>query len=148
MKFTKIAPKEDWIIVSIGDTSFKSEEKAAGRFFQFLSNSRMIKAAPIYWKAKTIDRVFYSSKDAEILNVSRMVEDTMFAARQVEILLFGDLKKHVKVIFFIDLEATLESIASSKQIDWKTIKLMVGDLKDRLVDRDIYFYAGLPTENM
>ena len=47
-----------------------------------------------------------------------------------------------------DSEATLESIASSKQIDRKTLRLMVVDLKERLVDGDIYSYARLPMENM
>ena len=49
---------------------------------------------------------------------------------------------------FTDLEATLESIASSKQIERKTLRLTVVDLKERLVDGDIYSYSWLPTKNM
>ena len=82
-------------------------------------------------------------KDAETLNVSRMVDDSIFAARQVEILLYGDYKKRIKVHLFTDLEATLESIASSKQIDWKTLRLTVVDLKERLVEGDITLYSWL-----
>ena len=48
----------------------------------------------------------------------------------------------------MDSEAILESIASSKQIDRKTLRLTVVDLKERLVDGDIYSYARLPMENM
>ena len=73
----------------------------------------MTKAAPIYWKSKRIDRVCYSSKDAEMLNFSRMVNDVILTARQVEILLFGDYKKCIKVRLLKDLEATLEPIISS-----------------------------------
>ena len=99
----RIGPKEDLIVIRIGDASFKSEEKAVGGVLLFLSNSAMKKAVPIYWKSKTINRVCYSSKDAETINVARMVEDTIFAARQVEILMLGDCRKRVKVRLFMDL---------------------------------------------
>ena len=48
----------------------------------------------------------------------------------------------------IDFEVTLESIASSKQIHRKALRLTVVDLKERLVDGDIHSYAWLPTESM
>ena len=48
MKFLRIGPKDDLIIVGIGDTSFKSDEKAVGGVFLFLSNTSMTKDAPIY----------------------------------------------------------------------------------------------------
>ena len=57
MIFSKIGPKEDLIIVGIGDTSFKTDDKAIGGVLLFLCNSSMTKAAPIYWKSKTISRV-------------------------------------------------------------------------------------------
>ena len=105
----------------------------------------MIRAAPIYWKSKTISRVCYSSKDVETINISKMMEDAIFAARQLEMLMFGDYKKRMKVRLFTNSEATLESIASSKQIEIKTLRLTVTDLKERLVDGDIYSYSWLPT---
>ena len=77
-----------------------------------------------------------------------MVDDSIFAARQVEILLYGDYKKRIKVHLFTDSKATLESIASSKQIDWKTLRLTVVDLKERLVDGDITLYSWLSTDSM
>ena len=49
---------------------------------------------------------------------------------------------------FTDFEATLESIASSKQIERKSLRLTVVDLKERLVDGDIFSYSWLPTKNM
>ena len=90
LKFSRIGPKDDLIIIGIGDASFKSEEKAVGGILLFLSNSTMAKAVPIYWKSKTISRVCYSSKDAETINVAWRVEDAIFTARQVEILMFRD----------------------------------------------------------
>ena len=78
----------------------------------FLSNSSMTKVVPIYWKSKTISRVCYSSKDAETINIAWMMEDEIFATRKVEIFIFGDYRKRIKVRLFMDSEATLESIAS------------------------------------
>ena len=46
---------------------------------------------------------------------------------------------------FTDSEATLESIASSKQIERKTLRLTVVELKEILVDGEIYSYSWLPT---
>ena len=148
LKFSRIGPKDDLIIVGIGDASFKLDDKAVGGVLLFLSNSSMTRAAPIYWKSKTISRVCYSSKDAETINITKMMDDAVYAARQVETLYFGDYRKRIKVRLFTDSEATLESIASSKQIERKTLRLTVVDLKERLVDGDVFSYSWLPTKNM
>ena len=47
MKFTKIGPKEDLMIVGVGDASFKSDDKAVGGVMLFLTNSSMTKASPL-----------------------------------------------------------------------------------------------------
>ena len=71
LRFSRIGPKDDLIVVGIGDASFKAEDKAVGGVLLFLSNSSMTRAAPIYWKSKTISRVCYSSKDAQTINISK-----------------------------------------------------------------------------
>ena len=114
----------------------------------FLTNSSMTKGSPLYWKAKTIARVCQSSKDAETLNMATIIEDAIYIARQVEILLFGDYKRRMKVKLFTDSEATVESIASSQQIDRKTLQMTVVDLKERLVDGEVFSYSCLPTEKI
>ena len=48
----------------------------------------------------------------------------------------------------MDSEPTLESIASSKQVERKTLRPTIVDLKERLVDGDIFSYSWLPTKNM
>ena len=57
----------------------------------------MTQEVPIYWKSKTISRVCYSSKDVETINIFKMMEDAIFAARQLEMLIFGDYRKRIKV---------------------------------------------------
>ena len=92
--------------------------------------------------------VYYSSKDAETINIANMMEHAIFAARQIEMLIFGDYRKRIKVRLFTDSESTLESIASLKQIERNTLRQTVVNLKERLVDGDIYSYSWLPTKNM
>ena len=76
-----------------------------------------------------------------------MMEDTIFAVRQLKILIFRDYKKRMRVRLFTDLEATLESIASLKQIERKTLRLTVTDLKERLVNGHIHSYSWIPTRS-
>ena len=53
----------------------------------------------------------------DTINIAKMIDDAVYAARQVERLYFGDYRNRIKVRLFTDSEATLESIASSKQIE-------------------------------
>ena len=57
IKFSKIGEKDDLIVVGIGDASIKSDDKVIGGVMLFLSNSRMTRASPIYWKSKQIESV-------------------------------------------------------------------------------------------
>ena len=108
----------------------------------------MTRAATIYWKSKTISRMCYSSKDVETINISKMMDDEIYAARQVETLYFGDYRKRIKVRLLTDSEPTLKSIASSKQVERKTLRPTIVDLIERLVDNDIFSYSWLPTKDM
>ena len=77
-----------------------------------------------------------------------MMDDAIFAARQIETLYYGDYKKRIKVRLFTDSEPTLESIASSRQVERKTLRHTIMDLKERLLDKDVYSYSWLPTQEM
>ena len=77
-----------------------------------------------------------------------MMDDAIYAARQIETLYYGDYKRRIKVRLFTDSEPTLESIASSRQVERKTLRPTIVDLKERLVDRDIHSYSWLPTQDM
>ena len=77
-----------------------------------------------------------------------MMDNTIYAARQIETLYYGDYRKRMKVRLFTDSEPTLESIASSRQVERKTLRHTIVDLKERLVDGEIYSYSWLPTQGM
>ena len=84
VKYGYIGGKDDLNIVWVGDVSYKRNNKAIGGIFLFLANSSMTHAAPIFWKTKQIERVCHLSKDAEPLNLLKMVDDSVLAAHQLE----------------------------------------------------------------
>ena len=80
IRYRYIGGKEYLIIVGVGDASYKQDDKAIGGIFLFLANWSMTHAAPIFWKSQQIERVCHSSKDAETLNLLKMVDDSVLAA--------------------------------------------------------------------
>ena len=79
--YSKIANKNNLIIIRIGDTSFKVDDKTVGGVILLLANMAMTHAVPIYWKSKYIARVCYSSKDTETINLVRLMEDAVYTLR-------------------------------------------------------------------
>ena len=59
----------------------------------------------MFWMSKQISRVCHSSKDAETLNILKMVKDTIYTAQQLEILLYGEDKEKIKICLFTDSES-------------------------------------------
>ena len=80
-----------------------------------------------------------------MLNLLKMVDDAVLAARQLELLLYGDVLHMIPVYLFTDPESTLESVASTKQIATQTLRNVIVDLKQRLVNGEVTSYAWLPT---
>merc|ERR1712240_478531 len=91
--YSRVADRENMQIIGIVDASYKRDEKSIGGMLIVLANENMTKASPIMWKSKQIDRVCHSSKDAETLAMSKLIDELVYIARQVEMLLFGDYRK-------------------------------------------------------
>ena len=68
-------------------------------------------------------------KDAVTLVMNRLVEDAVFAARQIEMLLFGRYEKRIPIQLFTDSEGLLESIASMKNVERKSLRMIVQDIR-------------------
>ena len=90
-----------------------------------------------YKKLKQIDHMCHSLKDAETLNLLKMVEDSVYAAHQWEQLGYGDVSERIPVHLFTDSESTLESVASTKQVATKTMRMTIIDLKERLLNGEV-----------
>ena len=113
-----------------------------------IANKSMTKASPVMWKAKQIERVCHSSKDAETLALSKILDETTYLARQIELLLFGKYEKKIPVRIITDSEPLLESIASTKQVDRRSLRMTVQELKDRLMSGEVKSYQWIPTKEM
>ena len=135
-------------MIGIVDASYKSDEKSIGGMLIALANDKMTRASPIMWKSKQIERVCHSSKDAETLAMNKLIDELVYIARQVEILLFGDYRKRMPVRVITDSEPTLESIVSTKQIERKGLRMTVQEIKEKLLEGEIQSYQWLSTKEM
>merc|ERR1712115_345108 len=108
----------------------------------------MTRASPLIWKAKQIYRVCHSSKNAETLAMTKMIDELVYMARHVEIMLFRDYRKRMPVRVLTDSEPTLESIASTEQKERKGLKITVQEMKEKLRESEIKSYQWLSTKQM
>ena len=148
MAYGKIGEKEELQLIGIVDASYKTDEKSVGGIILMLANEQMRKARLLMWKSKQIERVCHLSKDAETLALSKIVDEVTYMARQIEILMFGEYKQRMPVRIFTDSEPSLESIASTKQIERKSLRMTVQELKERLMEGDVKSYQWIPTKEM
>ena len=148
VKFRKIGKKEDLKIYGLGDASYKCDSKSVGGNLILLGNRKSHKAAPIYWKTKTIKQVCHSAKDAETRNLMKLVDDSVYLAKGIEQLMFGNKGGKIPVKLFTDSRPTLESIASTKQVERKLLRNTVSDLKEKLAEQEVESYSWLDTKDM
>ena len=146
--FSKIGRKDQIKIVGVGDASYRCDDKSIGGNLVLLGDKLHQKSSPIFWKSKQISRTAHSAKDAETLNMLRLMDDSVSLARQVEILTFGSYKGVIPVELYTDSEPTLESIASTKQVDRKLLRNTVKDLKDKILSGEVKSISWLSTKDM
>ena len=139
---------EDLEIVGIGDASYKWDDKSVGGNVILLSNKKTDDKLPLYWKSKQIVRTVHASKDAETLNIAKLVDDSVSMARQFEILLYGKYQKKIPVKLYTDSEPTLESVASTKPIKTKRLRNQVQELKEVLLNGEVESFSWLPSKSM
>ena len=80
--------------------------------------------------------------------LSKVIDEATYLARKLEILLFGDYRQQIPVMIYTDSELSLESIASTKQIERKNLRMTVQEMKDKLMDGDVRSYQWIPTKEM
>ena len=132
----------------MGDASYKNDEKSVGGIFVMLGNKFTKYVLPLYWKSKTIPQVCHSAKDAETRNVLKLVDDSKHLALQIEQLLYDSVENRIPVRLYTDSKPTLESIASTKQVERKLLRNSIADLKSKLEDGSIHSYSWLESQDM
>ena len=80
--------------------------------------------------------------------MSKLLDEVTYIARKLEILLFGDYRKRMPVRIMTDSEPTLESIASTRQIERKGLRMTVQEMKEKLIEGEIVSYQWLSTKEM
>ena len=80
--------------------------------------------------------------------MSKLIDELVYIASQVEILLFGYYRKRMPVRVMTDSEPTLESIASTKQIERKGLRMTVQEMKEKLLEGEVKSYQWLSTKEM
>ena len=90
----------------------------------------------------------HSSKEAEKPALSKLIDEAVNTGKQVEILLFGDYKMRIPVRIITDSEPTLESIASTRQIERKGLRMTVQEMKEKLIEGEVKSYQWLSTKEM
>ena len=76
------------------------------------------------------------------------MDHSAFVRRQLEFLWYGEVREKIPVRVYTDSEPTLESIASTKQIETKMLRQYVEELKETLTTRQIESYGWLPSQDM
>ena len=146
--FSKVGDPEELKIFGISDASYKSDDKAIGGELILLGNKFSKKASPLYWKSKSIRQACHSAKDAETRILVKLVDTSRFMTDQLEELLFGKKKNILPIKLFTDSIPTLESIASTRQVEQRLLKNCYSELKDRLENGEVESYVWLDTNDM
>merc|ERR1712243_497390 len=146
--YGRVGDKDNLQIIGVVDASYKSDEKSIGGMLVMIADERMTVVSPVIWKSKQIERVCHSSKDAETLAMSKLLDEIIYIAKQVEILLFGEYRKRLPVRVMTDSEPTLENIASTRQIERKGLRMTVQEIKEKLMEGEITSYQWLSTKKM
>ena len=148
--FGHVGNPDDLVIHGIGDASYASGEKAVGGQVILLGHKSSTKAVPIFWKSKLIKQVCHSPKDAETRNLVKTVDLARFMGDQLSQLLFGpkEDEKRVDVKIYTDSKATLDSIASTHQIEQRMLRSSIADLKQKLETKSVKSYEWMTDDNM
>ena len=141
--YSKLGEKERFQMIGIVDVSYKTEGNDG-----MIANEELTRASPVMWKAKQIERVCHSSKDAETLAMLKMVDEITYMAMQIETVMFGKYEQRMPVKVYTDSEPLLESIASTRQIERKNLRKTIEGLKERLMEGDVKAYQWIPTKEM
>ena len=79
----------------------------------------------------------------------KLADDSVYLSKSIKQILFGDLNdKKIDVKLYTDSRSTLESVASTKQVERKMMRNIVAALKEFLIQNDVTSYSWLGDEMM
>jgi hypothetical protein len=147
--YKNLGKPEDLEIYGFSDASYTAGEKATSGIIILIGNRKTKVVAPIIWKTKLIQKVCRAPKDAETLSLGVAADLSLDIARKMEEVMYNVKKgRRFKVKMYCDNAGVLESIASSKQVERRTMRSEVMILKQFLEDGEIDSVIWVPDELM
>ena len=141
-----VGKREYLVVRSVSDAAFYMETPSILGEIVMLANKKNDVVSPLFWKSKQITRVCKSSKDAETRAGGKCVEDSVYMAQRIEEVLFGDIKKRIKVEIHTDSEPLIESIRSTKRVENKALCKEVGAMKEALLLEEVCSFSYIQTK--
>ena len=140
-----VGPRQDLLIRSVSDAAFYMDTPSILGEIVMLANKNNDKVSPIFWMSKQISRVCKSSKDAETRAGGKCVEDSVYLAKRIEEVLFGDVRKRLTVEVHTDSEPLIDSIRSTKRVENKALCMEVGAMKEALLLEEVSSFSYIPS---
>ena len=141
-----VGKREDLVVRSVSDAAFYMETPAIQGEIIMLANKKNDVVSPLFWKSKQVTRVCKSSKDAETRAGGKCVEDSVYLAQRIEEVLFGDIKKRIKIEIHVDSEPLIESIRSTKRVENKALCKEIGAMKQALLLEEVDSFSYISTK--
>ena len=151
MHFVRVGNKDDLVMYGLGDASYTAGEgknSALGGQFVILGTEKKPEVSSLFWKSKSIKVVCKSPKDAETINNCIVCDKARHLANQMSDLLFGRAGRRIPVVVFTDSLGTLESVASTKQVERNLMRQHVFALQSHLEGGEVWSLNWLPDELM
>ena len=76
--FWKVTEREDLITFGVADAAYSKIERPVGVSLVMLGSKKSETAVPLFWKSKTIQKTYKSTKDAETQGLSKNVMNATF----------------------------------------------------------------------
>ena len=111
-------------------------------------------SSPIYWKGKTIQQVVSGVKAAETIAVATGINDAIYFAEFLFEIYNGSPYKReqeagsLPVDMYTDSKTLFDSVKSSKQIDEKTFRIKIAEMKQSLQTGKLRSLNHVVTKNM
>ena len=149
--FVRVGKLEDLVVYGLGDAAYtagQAKNSAIGGQMVVLGTRHSNTVSSLLWKSKTIKTVCKSPKDAETINACLVCDKTRHLANQMSDLLFGKTGRRIPAVIFTDSLGTLESVASTKQVERALMRQHIYALQQHMENDEVQSFNWIQDELM
>ena len=151
IKYSQLGKLDELKVLAYTDSSYRNDAekvKSVGGRYIALANSKGV-VSPLAWKSKTIQQVCKSVKTAETRSLERGLEDSIYLARMLKEIFTGKVSEaQIPVEVRTDSKTLIDSIASTKQVDEKTIRHLIAWIKEQKEESKVQRIDWVCSEEM